>query len=107
MFSLGHFAILICSNKYIIINILNFFSFFVFLIEPKIRMSHFEARLLRICDLAAMFENIMKIKKKAYKKIKKVSKMTNNFDLLKVSMQTIIKKFFIQAGYKNDKFIIK
>ena len=33
--------------------------------------------------------------------------MTNNFDLLKVSMQTIIKKFFIQAGYKNDKFIIK
>ena len=32
-----------------------------------------------------MFENIMKMRKKAYKKIKKVSKMTNNLDLLKGS----------------------
>ena len=33
--------------------------------------------------------------------------MTNNLDLLKVSKQKIIKKIVIQAGYKNDKFIIK
>ena len=38
-----------------------------------------------ISDLAAIFEKIMKIRKTAYKKIKKVSKMTNNLDLLKVS----------------------
>ena len=30
VFSLGHFAILICSNKYIIIHILNFFPFLCF-----------------------------------------------------------------------------
>ena len=53
-----------------------------------------------ISDLAAMFENVMKIRKKTYKKIKKLAKwtclksvkMTNNFDLLKLSKQTIIKK---------------
>ena len=36
-------------------------------------------------DLTAMSENIMKTKKKTYKKTKRVSKMTNNLDLLKVS----------------------
>ena len=36
-------------------------------------------------DLTAMSENIMKTKKKTYKKAKRVSKMTNNLDLLKVS----------------------
>ena len=41
----------------------------MFLIKAKIKMSHFEAKLLRISD--PMFKNIMKIRKKAYKKIKK------------------------------------
>ena len=36
-------------------------------------------------DLTAMSENIMKTKKKTYKKTKRVSKMTNNLDLLNVS----------------------
>ena len=36
-------------------------------------------------DLTAMSENIMQTKKKTYKKTKRLSKMTNNLDLLKVS----------------------
>ena len=39
-----------------------------------------------IFDLAAMFENIMKIRTKAYKKVKNC-KITDNLDLLKVSKQ--------------------
>ena len=38
-----------------------------------------------IPDLTAMFENIMKIRKKAYEKIKKVKKINNNLNFLKVS----------------------
>ena len=41
-------------------------------------------------DLTAMSENIMKTKKKTYKKTKRVSKMTNNLDLLKVSKKWLI-----------------
>ena len=39
-----------------------------------------------ISDLAAMFENIMKTRTKAYKKVKNC-KMADNLDLLKVSKQ--------------------
>ena len=43
-----------------------------------------------IPDLTAMSENIMKIRKKAYEKIKKVRKINNNLNFLKVSKKWII-----------------